>query len=45
MLIIDVDGACLIVNNLKKVIVSYFNFRQKVTACKFSTDDKFIAVA
>jgi periodic tryptophan protein 2 len=45
LLSIDVDGYALIINFEKQVINSRFNFRGPVTACSFSPDSKFFAVA
>ena len=45
LITVDVDGYALIVNWKKKVILAHFNFRDVVTALKFSPDSNFFAVA
>jgi len=45
MITVDVDGFALIINWVKRVILAHFNFRDSVTALKFSPDSKFFAVA
>ena len=45
LLSVDVDGFALIINFEKQVINSRFNFKAPVTACCFSPDSKFFAVA
>ena len=42
---IDVDGFSLIINFESKVVLSHFNFRDKVTAFEFSPDSQFFIVA
>ena len=45
MITVDVDGFALIINFEKQVVIAHFNFRDPVTALKFSPDSKFFAVA
>ena len=45
LLTIDTEGFALVINYEKQVINSRFNFRAPVTACTFSPDSKFFAVA
>lgn len=45
LLIVDINGFCLIINFPKQVIISHFNFRGKVSCLKISPDDNFVAVS
>lgn len=45
LLVIDRDGYALIINFEKLVVISHFNFHGEVTACEFSPDCRFFAVA
>ena len=45
LIIVDINGYCLIINFLKQVIIGHFNFRGKVTCMKISPDDNFVAVS
>ena len=45
LIVIDQDGHALFVNFQKQVVITRFNFHGQVTACEFSPDGKFFAVA
>ena len=45
LIIVDINGFCLIINFPKQVIISHFNFRGKVSCLKISPDDNFVAVS
>ena len=44
LIIIDVDGYCILVNLLKKIVIGHFNFRNKVTSLKISPCGGFVCV-
>ncbi len=45
LIVIDVNGYCIIINFPKQIITSYFNFRGKVNCLKISPDNNFLAVS
>lgn len=45
LILVDVDGYCLLINLPKKIIIGHFNFRGSVSRLKVSHDGKFLAVA
>lgn len=45
LIIVDVEGYCLIINYNKLSIISHFNFRGKVSCMKISPDNNFLAVS
>jgi periodic tryptophan protein 2 len=44
LVVIDIDGFCLIVNLPRKIVIGHFNFRANVSRVKISPDGKFLAV-
>ena len=44
LIIVDILGYCLVVNFPKQIVISHFNFRNKISALKISPNNKFLAV-
>ena len=44
LIIVDILGYCLVVNFPKQIVISHFNFRDKISALKISPNNKFLAV-
>ena len=44
LIIVDILGYCLVVNFPKQIVISHFNFRNKINALKISPNNKFLAV-
>ena len=45
LIVVDVNGYCIIINFPKQIITAHFNFRGKVNCLKVSPDNNFLAVA
>ena len=44
LIIVDILGYCLVVNFPKQIVISHFNFRNKISTLKISPNNKFLAV-
>ena len=44
LIIVDILGYCLVINFPKQIVISHFNFRNKISALKISPNNKFLAV-
>ena len=44
LIIVDILGYCLVVNFPKQIVISHFNFRNKISSLKISPNNKFLAV-
>ena len=44
LIVVDILGYCLVVNFPKQIVISHFNFRNKISALKISPNNKFLAV-
>ena len=44
LIMVDILGYCLVVNFPKQIVISHFNFRNKISALKISPNNKFLAV-
>ena len=45
LVVVDIDGYCILINLPKRIIIGHFNFRANVSKIKISPDGKFLAVA
>ena len=45
LIIVDILGYCLVVNFPKQIVISHFNFRNKISGLKISPNNKFLAVS
>ena len=45
LIIVDILGYCLVVNFPKQIVISHFNFRNKINSLKISPNNKFLAIS
>ena len=45
LIIVDILGYCLVVNFPKQIVISHFNFRNKINSLKVSPNNKFLAIS
>ena len=45
LIAVDIQGYCLVISFPKQIVISHFNFRNKINTLKISPNNKFLAVS